>query len=281
MSQRLYLGTYARNGGAGLQVLRPTASAGWSIGETHPHPRNASFGTFSARHGLYYFVEEEAEGTLGVFRESAAGWERLASVPTHGAEPCYVALNGDESCVAVANYGSGSVALFRLDARTGLPQEPPVVRREAGRGPVKDRQDGPHAHCTCFSPDQRWLFHVDLGTDEILVYPVDPETASLGERRVAFHAPRGTGPRHLVFHPILPLALLLSELASTLTVLQVEGRLSLIVVLDQFSRSRHTPRAFAQNTAALALAMDGLEHGDFKALATPWFKITHTQPLGH
>lgn len=62
-----------------------------------------------------------------------------------------------------------------------------------------------------------------------------------------------------------------------------EGRLSLIVVLDQFSRSlwRGTPRAFAQDEAALAVAMDGLENGHFQTLATPWFKIAHTQPLGH
>lgn len=62
-----------------------------------------------------------------------------------------------------------------------------------------------------------------------------------------------------------------------------EGRLSLVIVLDQFSRSlwRGTPRAFAQDAAALSLAMDGLENGHFQALATPWFKIAHTQPLGH
>jgi uncharacterized protein (DUF924 family) len=62
-----------------------------------------------------------------------------------------------------------------------------------------------------------------------------------------------------------------------------EGRLSLIIVLDQFSRSfwRDTPRAFAQDAAALGLCVDGLENGHFQALATPWFKIAHTQPLGH
>lgn len=62
-----------------------------------------------------------------------------------------------------------------------------------------------------------------------------------------------------------------------------EGRLSLIIVLDQFSRSlwRGTPRAYTQDDAALALAMDGLETGDFHALDMPWFKIASTQPLGH
>lgn len=62
-----------------------------------------------------------------------------------------------------------------------------------------------------------------------------------------------------------------------------EGRLSLVIVLEQFSRSlwRGTPRAFAQDAAALSLAMDSLENGHFQALATPWFKIACTQPLGH
>ncbi len=62
-----------------------------------------------------------------------------------------------------------------------------------------------------------------------------------------------------------------------------EGRLSLIIVLDQFSRSlwRGTPRAFAQDVTALKLAMDGLVNGHFQALVTPWFKIASTQPLGH
>lgn len=62
-----------------------------------------------------------------------------------------------------------------------------------------------------------------------------------------------------------------------------EGRLALIIVLDQFSRSlwRGTPRAFAQDTAALKLSMEGLANGHYQALGPPWFRIVHTQPLGH
>ena len=54
-----------------------------------------------------------------------------------------------------------------------------------------------------------------------------------------------------------------------------EGRLALIIVLDQFSRSvwRGSPRAFAQDPAALALAMEGLSNGHYAALPTPWYKV--------
>lgn len=62
-----------------------------------------------------------------------------------------------------------------------------------------------------------------------------------------------------------------------------EGRLALIIVLDQFSRSvwRGNAHAFAQDKAALALAMNGLLNGHYDALSTPWFKVVHGLPLGH
>lgn len=62
-----------------------------------------------------------------------------------------------------------------------------------------------------------------------------------------------------------------------------EGRLALIILLDQFSRSlwRGSPRAFAQDPAALALSMEGLANGHYAALPVPWFRIIHGLPLGH
>lgn len=62
-----------------------------------------------------------------------------------------------------------------------------------------------------------------------------------------------------------------------------QGRLALIVVLDQFSRSVWAggTRAFAQDPAALALTLEGLSNGHYAALPTPWFKVVHGLPLGH
>lgn len=61
------------------------------------------------------------------------------------------------------------------------------------------------------------------------------------------------------------------------------GRLALIIVLDQFSRSlwRNTPHAFAQDKSALSLTLEGLTNGHYAALAAPWYKVVHGLPLGH
>jgi uncharacterized protein (DUF924 family) len=55
------------------------------------------------------------------------------------------------------------------------------------------------------------------------------------------------------------------------------------VVLDQFSRSvyRGTARAFAQDSRALALALEGIAIGHHAALETPWEKTFFFLPLGH
>ncbi|MFB2976501.1 DUF924 family protein [Microseira sp. BLCC-F43] len=61
------------------------------------------------------------------------------------------------------------------------------------------------------------------------------------------------------------------------------SRLALIVVLDQFSRTLHrgTAQAFAQDSKACTLALEGIEMGHYAALETPWEKTFFFLPLGH
>ena len=61
------------------------------------------------------------------------------------------------------------------------------------------------------------------------------------------------------------------------------ARLALNIVLDQFSRTvyRDTSQAFAQDSKALGLAIDGLERGHYAQLATVWEKTFFLLPLGH
>lgn len=213
----LAVGTYAEKRGAGLHSLAASSTGLWPLTGVCKEAQNVSFGAFASSSGKYFLVDEQ-NGTIGVFARDQREWKCEARMPTHGEQPCYVALHPSQSWVAVANYGSGSVSIYALDAKGQL-KGPASVKQNAGSGPVVDRQAGPHAHCACFAPNGGRLYHVDLGTDEILSYALDHASGSIGDRQLAFAAPSGSGPRHLVFHPKRPQALLVSELASTLTVL--------------------------------------------------------------
>lgn len=212
---RLIAGTYAREGGKGLYPITYDAAADrWQVGTPVAGIDDASFGVEAPR-GPWYFVKEQAAGQV-----SSVGmdWATQATVTTGGADPCHAALDRTGSCLAVANYSSGSVAFHRLDPRTGAPADPTLFRHQ-GQGPVRDRQAGPHAHWVGFSPDQRWLHSVDLGADAIFAYRFDATARTLAPAVVAWRAPPGSGPRHLIRHPRLAVAYVVCELSSQLIAL--------------------------------------------------------------
>ena len=186
-----------------LEVRDPVASAA-----------NASYGARDPERNLHYLVDERDNGTLGVWRLLGNEWHCLLVVPSGGAGPCFVSLDPERRHVAIANYKSGTVATYRLDD-FGLPVGDAIRHENAGHGPNAERQDGPHAHCVRFHDG--WLYQTDLGTDQILAFAAD------GRRAVAFTAPAGQGPRHILFHPHHGVAYLLTELGSRIFTLVVEG----------------------------------------------------------
>jgi 6-phosphogluconolactonase len=51
-------------------------------------------------------------------------------------------------------------------------------------------------------PSNRYVCAVDLGLDQVLVYALDVATGKLTPKPEGnYHAPAGTGPRHIAFHP--------------------------------------------------------------------------------
>lgn len=211
MAVTLHIGTYDKSGGRGLVPLTLGDRGSLNAGEPYPHARNASFGVCEG--DLAYLVDEQDDGALTVHRRDGHGWKLLSRVPTGGGAPCYLALDRENQRLAVANYESGSAALFALD-EDGLPRMPPAMFQNEGNGPNEERQDGPHAHCVRFA-DDGGLYLVDLGADQVLRFTLS--RSGFGEASVAFTGAVGSGPRHLLLHPSEPYAVLLSELAASLT----------------------------------------------------------------
>lgn len=212
----LHVGTYEKSAGRGLVPLTVAEDGAMAAGEPFAGAANASFGV--ARGGLVYLVDEDDEGAVNVLARGAKGWRLAGRVPTGGAAPCYVALDRDGTRLAAANYASGSVALFVLGA-DGLPEGAPALYQASGSGPNEERQEGPHAHCVRFSHGNEALYVVDLGADRVVCLKLG-RGATFADERTAWRAPPGSGPRHLLFHPRRTVALVLSELAATLTLLE-------------------------------------------------------------
>ena len=231
----LYIGTYTRReafveGKAeGIYVYQLDPATGaltYAATVVGAGTINPSFLTIAPDKGYLYAVNEITggegpHGTVSAFAidPTTKGLTYLNQQSTHGLAPCYVSIEPGGCYALVANYESGSVCVLGILADGRLDEATEVVQF-SGTGPNPERQEGPHAHMILPGPDGRFIFAVDLGTDKVMVYRLDPERGKLVPADFPWTAlPPGTGPRHLVFHPHQSFAYVISELQSTVTTL--------------------------------------------------------------
>lgn len=183
---------------------------------------------------LYSVSERQTPETSSVsaFRVSVDGaLTFLDRQLTGGRGPCHVSVDPQDKWVFAANYSSGSMAEYPIEADGSLGPRKDFIQNE-GSGPNRQRQEGPHAHCVVTDASDRHVFDCDLGIDKVLIYNFDPASGALRPGDPPYYAGvPGSGPRHLAFHPNGRFAYLINELNSTLIALAYDsatGRLTTI-----------------------------------------------------
>jgi 6-phosphogluconolactonase len=218
----LLIGTYTNNDNTnGIQVYTFNTQTGdtkfkyKSVDITNP-----SYLAISPDRKYVFSVSEagEGKGTVNAFSfdPKAGTLTFINSVPSAGDHPCYVSVIDKQNLVFVGNYGSGTLSAIRIKPDGSLDPEIQTIAHE-GSSVVQRRQEKPHVHAVVLSPDSRYLFTPDLGTDKVNAYAVDAGQSrplkAAGETTVK----PGSGPRHLVFHPNGKYAYLIQELDATVT----------------------------------------------------------------
>jgi 6-phosphogluconolactonase len=184
-----------------------------------------SFLTIAPSGKTLYAVSETggAEGgRVTAFRILASGLlEKLNDQSSGGDGPCHVSLSSDGKTLAVANYGGGSVASYRI-GDDGALSAPVSVIQHTGSSVDPNRQKEPHAHSISFSPDGRFAYAADLGTDRIYLYAVDPATSALKRAGETVITP-GSGPRHFSFRPDGQFAYVINEMTLKVNAFRVDA----------------------------------------------------------
>ncbi len=234
----LYVGTYTEGTRSeGLYLLRMDRRSGklQRIGSVDAGP-NPSFLAIHRNRRVLYAVNELEKGAVRGFaiaRDTGA-LTRLNEQPSEGGAPCYVSVDRSGSVVLVANYAAGSIALLPVGANGALGPAAQVVQH-TGQGPNAERQAAPHAHCILADPSNRFVLAADLGADRVFVYRLDLDGKSLrhveGGGGDAVMRP-GAGPRHIAFHPTLPLVFVANELDSTVATLRFDAERGALSPLD-------------------------------------------------
>jgi 6-phosphogluconolactonase len=228
----LYVGTYTEGGRRdGIHLLRMNPATGSLLRvATVDAGQNPSFLTIHPNGQTLLAVNEvnetagKATGSLRSFEIDVDSGELtpINEQASEGAAPCYVSTDRAGRVAMVANYVSGTVSLLPIDEEGTLTSASQVVQH-MGTGKITARQEHAHAHCIIPHPSNRFALAADLGVDRVLVYRLDATAPSLThvESSDALMA-SGTGPRHLAFHPTLPIVYVAGELNSSVSALRCD-----------------------------------------------------------
>lgn len=202
-----YVGTYTGTQSKGIHAYRVDTTSGvieeiGLVAET-PNP------TFLALHpgGRYLYAANEVAdfnkthaGSISAYQIDAATGKLtfLGVRSTTGDGPCHLNVDASGRHVGFANYGGGSVGSLPIQANGSVGAGGTFFQHH-GSSIDPNRQKEPHAHSINFSPDNRFAFTCDLGTDEIQVYHVDAAKGLVPAPELTTKAVPGGGPRHLTF----------------------------------------------------------------------------------
>ncbi|CAH2761468.1 lactonase family protein [Erysipelothrix amsterdamensis] len=149
---------------------------------------------------LFSVYQKDDQAGIATWKYQGTNTELIERFVEMGPAPCYVAYDKVEDQIYDANYHKGRVNVYKNHQ---------VFKKI-------EYKDGSHAHFVNKKPNTEFVYVCDLGLDTVRKYELMNEIAT-------YKAPAGSGPRHLAFHPHLPLLYLFSEHTCHVTVLEDDG----------------------------------------------------------
>jgi 6-phosphogluconolactonase (cycloisomerase 2 family) len=197
----MFVGSYTWKGNPGIQVYQYDKASGKSNFVRSIKAPNASYMVVTPEQKYVYVLsEEDRTGSVASYAidQLTGNLTLLNKQNILGDGPCYVSYHAPSKTVYTANYSSGSITVFKTNADGSLQPATQHILY-SGSSINKTRQEKPHAHCAVVSPDNKYLYVSDLGTDIIHRHSI-LQDGSLSDKSVDFQVEPGNGPRHIVFN---------------------------------------------------------------------------------
>ncbi len=218
----VYVGTYTGGDSEGIYTYKLNMDSGELIHyATTTGIENPSFLAPHQNGKWFYSVSQirSKSGDIQAFkRDLKTGLlTTLNSQSSEGAGPCHLIVDKSGKWILAANYTGGTISILPIKEDGSLGPATDKIQH-SGSSANPDRQQEPHPHSIWVSPDNRFAFVPDLGTDKINIYKLDLENGKfLPSEPEFFETEPGAGPRHFTFHPNGEYAFVINELKSTMT----------------------------------------------------------------
>jgi len=237
----LFIGTYTSNnsGSKGIYVykLDGTTGALTFVSHTDSTVINPSFLTVTEDGSRLYAVTETRTPNAGSvsafsFEKTSGELTFLNKRPSGGENPAFVTTDKNKHWAMVANYSTGTLAVFPLFADGKLQ---PYSQWMQHKGKLDSTgKEISRLHSVYFSPDQQFVVVPDPGADKIFVYPFSEKQKEkpLLPHPSIISTRTGSFVRHFAFHPKGTLAYSIQEKDGTVAAYRYKkGRLDLLQII--------------------------------------------------
>jgi 6-phosphogluconolactonase (cycloisomerase 2 family) len=245
--------------GDGIHVYRADPSTGvW----THLHHVgglvNPSFLALSHDQRFLYSVHGDEEYATAFALDPATGEAKLLNrAAAGGKNGVRQAIDPSGRFMVVANYASGSVAVLAIASDGALEDQHQLIPLPGEPGPHRVEQACSHPHDAVFDPSGRFVLVPDKGLDRVFVFSFDAAAGTLTPTAQGSVQSRpGAGPRHLAFHPSLPVVWVLNEIDSTMTTYRFDAATGALAPL-QIVPTLPTDFTGVSATSEIAVTPDG------------------------
>ena len=254
----IYVGTYSLRGSEGIYVFEFDRKAGTLKPlQTVSNNKSPSFLAIHPSKKYLYSVNEAARtgasraGAVSAYAidEATGKLTFLNGQSSVGEGPCHISIDQTGKTAFVSNYGGGSLAVLPIKSDGMLDAATDSVKN-TGRGPNAKRQEKAHVHSTTVSPDNRFIYVADLGTDKLNIFEPDVKNSTVKPAQTPYvSVTPGSGPRHFTFHPNGKFAYLVEELTSSVAVFSRNAKTGALTLLSDGVKT--LPDAFSgENTSA-------------------------------
>ncbi len=216
---RFLVGTYTKDGSEGVYLLEIDAKAeklrnlGAIAGGTNP-----SYLAISDDQSKLFAATGDKGASVSRFdfNKNSGKFDLSQVLEAQGKGACHIAINPDATMAAISNYGTAEVHVFTIGT-----QDSSISKKHSfqnvGKSANERRQEKAHMHFSSWDNSGKFLYSVDLGTDEILVFDTSKDNF-IPLHRIKLEP--GDGPRHLAFHPFLPYVYSINELTNSVSVFE-------------------------------------------------------------
>lgn len=167
---------------------------------------NTRRNSYLAVQGKYCFAVSEtpmAEGSVGQLHSFQITDAGLNHISTLSGLPCllpHLCVNQSGTVLYTISYGTGEILAVSVGSDGKLDK---VISdtQNTGSSIHPKRQTCAHPHSVWLAPDATKLYVCDLGTDEVLSWPLTQTGEICVSKKTRLSVPAGYGPRHMVFSP--------------------------------------------------------------------------------